>query len=57
MNVRTFQRGDEAAQVAIYNEAAGALPKFKPATSHEVQRRTSARDFDPATRFYALVGA
>ena len=54
MNVRTFQRGDEAAQVAIYNEAAGLLPKFKPATSHEVQRRTSARDFDPSTRFYAL---
>jgi hypothetical protein len=56
MKVRTFQAGDEAAQVAIYNEAAAQLPGFKPATVHEVQRRTAARDFDPSTRFYALAG-
>jgi hypothetical protein len=54
VNIRTFQRGDEAVQAAIYNEAAAALPKFKPATTQEVTRRVSARDFDPATRFYAL---
>ena len=53
MNIRTFQPGDESAQVAIYNEAGGDLPKFKPATIQEVQRRTRARDFDPASRFYA----
>src|SRR5947209_18237013 len=54
MNVRTFQPGDDAAQVSIYNEAATALPKFKPATLDEMRRRTSAPEFDPSTRFYAL---
>jgi hypothetical protein len=53
MKIRNFQPGDEAAQVAIYNEAAADLTKFKPATTQEVQRRTRARDFDPAMRFYA----
>ncbi len=53
MNIRTFQPGDEALQVAIYNEAAADLPKFKPATLVEVQRRTRGRDFDPAMRFVA----
>jgi hypothetical protein len=52
MKIRTFQRGDEAAQAAIYNEAAGALPRFKPATVQDVEKRTRARDFDPARRFY-----
>src|SRR5262245_60471321 len=47
MKIRTFQPGDEAVQAEIYNEAAAALPKFKPATSPEVQRRTRAGDFDP----------
>lgn len=56
MTIRTFQPGDEAAQVAIYNEAAGLLPRFKPATLPEVQRRTRARDFDPAMRFFAVEG-
>jgi hypothetical protein len=51
--IRTYHAGDEHAQVAIYNAAAGPLPKFKPATLHEVQRRIRARDFDPSTRFYA----
>jgi L-amino acid N-acyltransferase YncA len=53
MTIRTFRPADEAAQVAIYNEAAAALPKFKPATVAEVQRRTAARDFDPGLRFLA----
>jgi hypothetical protein len=51
MEIRTFQPGDEAAQVAIYNESAGSLPRFKPATLQEVEKRTRARDFDPARRF------
>jgi hypothetical protein len=53
VTIRTFQPGDETAQVAIYNEAAADLPKFKPATVQDVQRRTQAPDFDPATRFFA----
>src|SRR5262245_55319549 len=55
MAIRTFRLGDEVAQVGIYNEAAGELPKFKPATLDEVRRRNAAGDFDPATRFYAEV--
>ncbi|MFO0928392.1 MAG: hypothetical protein U0736_15350 [Gemmataceae bacterium] len=54
MTIRTFQLGDDVAQVSIYNEAASALPAFKPATVDEVRRRCSARDFDPATRIYAV---
>jgi predicted N-acetyltransferase YhbS len=54
LDIRTYQRGDETAQAAIYNEAACDLPKFKPATSQEVMRRLSAPDFDPALRFYAV---
>ena len=53
VTIRHYQSGDEHAQVAIYNAAAAALPKFKAATLVEVQRRIRARDFDPATRFYA----
>ncbi|MBY0458997.1 MAG: hypothetical protein K2V38_16800 [Gemmataceae bacterium] len=53
MNIRTFQPGDEAAQAAVFNLAACALPGFKPATADDVRRRTRAREFDPAARFYA----
>jgi len=56
MNIRTFQPGDEAIQAEIYNEAAGGLPKFKPATTVEVQRRTRASDFDPTRRLFAEEG-
>jgi hypothetical protein len=56
VTIRTFQPADEAAQVAIYNEAAADLPKFKAATVPEVQRRTQARDFDPSMRFFAEEG-
>ena len=55
MRIRTYQPGDEAAQAAIYNDAAAGLPKFKPATEHEVRRRCQAADFDPQTRFFAEV--
>jgi len=56
MSIRTYQPGDETAQVGIYNEAAADLPKFKLATLDEVRRRCHARDFDPGTRFYAIEG-
>ena len=56
MNIRTFQPGDEAAQAALFNVAAFALPGFKPATADDVKKRTRARGFDPGTRFYAEDG-
>ena len=56
MRIRNYQEGDESRQAAIYNEAAGPLPKFKPTTVEEVRRRCRARDFDPGTRFYAEDG-
>src|SRR5579884_2908103 len=55
MTIRTYQPGDDAALVSIYNEAAAGLPKFKPATLDEVRRRVRGPDFDPATRLFALV--
>ncbi len=55
MTIRTFQPGDEAAQVSIYNEASADFPKFKPATLDEIRRRHRGADFDPAMRFFALV--
>jgi hypothetical protein len=54
MTIRTFQPGDEAAQVSIFNETSADLPKFKPATLDEIRRRCRAADFDPGTRFFAL---
>src|SRR6476660_6074203 len=56
MQIRTYQKGDEAQQVAIYNAAAASFTKFKPATLIEVQRRVRARDFDSTMRFYAEDG-
>ncbi len=56
MEIRNFKPGDETAQVAIYNEVAGGYPNVKPATVADVQRRTSARDFDPNTCLYAVEG-
>lgn len=53
MNIRPFQAGDESAQLKIYNTAAASQVKFKPATIVEIQRRTSVRDFDANSRFYA----
>jgi hypothetical protein len=53
-NLRTFLPGDDVEQVSIYNEAASALPRFKPATLDEVRRRLRAADFDPTTRLYAV---
>jgi hypothetical protein len=54
MQIRTFQAGDETAQVSIYNEAAASFPRFKPATLDEVRRRCRGADFDPNTRFFAI---
>jgi hypothetical protein len=56
VSIRTFERGDEAVQVAIYNEGAGRLPRFKPANVEEVSRRAGAPEFDPSARFFALEG-
>lgn len=56
MKIRTFQPGDERTQAAIFNAAAFALPGFKPALEEDVKKRTRARGFDPATRFYAVDG-
>jgi hypothetical protein len=53
VTIRQYQPGDEQAQVALYNAAAGPMPKFKAATPQEVERRVRARDFDPTTRLYA----
>jgi hypothetical protein len=55
MTIRSYRPGDEDAHAAIYNEAAAGMPKFKPASVHDVRRRCQARDFDPATRLYAEV--
>jgi hypothetical protein len=55
MLIRTFVAGDESAQVSIYNEATSGLPSFKPATLDEVRRRSLGPEFDPGTRFFALV--
>ena len=55
MTLRNFQTGDELTQIDIYNRSAAALPKFKPATLAEVQRRTKSRDFDPSTRIYGEI--
>jgi len=54
VTIRTFQPGDEIAQVGIFNEATAALPKFKPATLDDVRRRNRAADFDPGNRFFAV---
>ncbi len=54
MNIRQFQPGDEAEQLRIYNTAAAGLTKFKPGALMDLQRRTQATDFDPATRAYAI---
>ena len=54
MIIRQFQPGDEFAQLDVYNTAAAGLTKFKPGTIVDLQRRTQAKDFDPATRAYAV---
>jgi GNAT superfamily N-acetyltransferase len=56
VNIRTYRPGDEAARVAIYNEAAADLPKFKPATLDETTRRCRATDFDAGSLFLAEEG-
>ena len=53
VNIRTYQPGDERTQAGLFNMAAFRLRGFKPAQDSEILRRTRARGFDPATRFYA----
>jgi hypothetical protein len=54
-SIRPYQRGDEEAQVAIYNAAAASLPGFKPAQLVEQVRRLRAPGFDPESRLYLQV--
>lgn len=54
MTIRTYQPGDEAAQVSIYNEAAAELPRFKPATLDEVRRRWKGAPENDPRRFFAV---
>jgi hypothetical protein len=56
MIIRHYRPGDEEAQARVYNEAAGALPGFKPASAAEVARRYQGADPDPAAKFYAERG-
>jgi len=56
VTIRNYQPGDETAQMAVYNETAQSLPKFKPASPTEVLRRVRAHGFDPKSRFYAEEG-
>lgn len=56
MNIRTFQPGDEAHQVSIFNEVAGHLPKFKPATTEEIRRRLKGAEYDTSLCFFAEEG-
>jgi hypothetical protein len=53
--IRSYGPTDDAAQVSIYNEAAAALPKFKPATLDEVRRRARDPAYNPSDRFVAVV--
>ncbi len=53
VNIRPYQAGDEFVQLKIYNSAAASQTKFKAASIVDIQRRTQAKDFDPATRLYA----
>ncbi len=55
MSIRNYRPGDEVHQAAIYNDAAGHLPKFKPSTSEEIKRRTP-KDDDTNYRFFAEDG-
>ncbi|MBI3409154.1 MAG: hypothetical protein HY040_12475 [Planctomycetes bacterium] len=52
MQLRNFKPGDESGQAHVYNTAATRLPRFKPATVQEVQRRVRDREFDSGTRLY-----
>ncbi len=55
--IRLYQAGDDAAQVSIYNEAAAALPGFKPATLDEVRRRSRDPACTARGRFMAVINA
>jgi hypothetical protein len=54
MEFRTFQSGDEVVQAEIYNQAAGALPRFVAAKTGDILRRVQDKGFDPLTRIFAV---
>ena len=53
--IRTYEPGDEEAQVAVYNLAASGLPAFKPARPEVQARRVRAPGFRPDLRLYYTV--
>jgi len=53
--IRTWQPGDEDAQVSVFNTITGVMPGFKPAKPEDIRRRSRSRDFDPELRFLAEV--
>ena len=56
VTIRNYRPGDETAQAAIFNAAAGSLPGCKPASVDDLRRRTQAPSFDPNLWFYADEG-
>lgn len=54
--IRNFQPGDEAAQVAVYNQAAAQLPYYRPDTVLDVQRRSRVRGVEPGPRLFVEDG-
>ena len=54
MAIRAYQPGDEDAQAAIDNAAAGALPGFKPSTATEFFKRYEKSEPDSRARYYAV---
>jgi hypothetical protein len=56
VEIRNYRPGDEEAQAAVYNAAAGRLPGFKPAAAEDVSRRYTSADPDPTAKFYAVEG-
>jgi hypothetical protein len=56
VTIRNYRPGDETAQAAIFNAAAGSLPGCKPASVDDLRRRAQAPSFDPNLWFYADEG-
>ncbi|WP_406700413.1 hypothetical protein V5E97_16525 [Singulisphaera sp. Ch08] len=54
MVIRQYQPGDEEAQARIYNDVAGRLPNFKPATAAEIARRHQVSGSLATSTFYAV---
>jgi predicted N-acetyltransferase YhbS len=53
MIIRNWKPGDAEHEARIYNTAAARLPGFTAVSADEIRRGTSARTFDPNSRFLA----